>query len=67
MIWDGAGHLNTGGTSAKSSSMVVLRVGEGSAKVETSAGVDTDPEAVHNTGAQHFVLLIHQTKEGKKT
>jgi len=50
-------HLNTGGTSAKSSSMVALRVGEGSAKVETSAGVNTDPEAVHNTGAQHFVLF----------
>jgi hypothetical protein len=42
--------------------MVVLRVGEGSAKVETSAGVDTDPEAVHNTGVQHFVLFIHKTE-----
>jgi hypothetical protein len=43
--------------------MVVLRVGEGSAKVETSAGVARDPKkAVHNTGAHHFVLLIHETE-----
>ncbi len=51
MIWDVGGHLNTGGTSVKSSSMVALRVGEGSAKVETSAGVGTDPEAVLTTQA----------------
>ena len=50
MIWNG-GHLNTGGTSAKSSSMVVLRVGDGPAKVETSAGVEPDPEA---SGSQHM-------------
>jgi hypothetical protein len=54
MIWAG-NYLNTGGTSAKSSSMMVSREGDGLVYVETDAGPDKDPEASHkhNTGANY--------------